>query len=181
MLTIKKILVPTDFSDVFVPAIGYAIALAKKNAAEVTVVHAFSTKGIQEHFSERYVTDGLVTPTGVRRQSDLDNIIEKKKWILDNFLQQNIGPELLKGVKINSLVRLGKAVNEIVAAATEEQSDLIVVASRGSGLARLFGGTVTERITRRAPCPVLSIRPSAEVRTDQDKRVPVTLIEKWAA
>ena len=43
MLSIKKILVPTDFSDISVPAIGYAISLAKKNAAEVTVMHAFPT------------------------------------------------------------------------------------------------------------------------------------------
>ncbi|MEX0803902.1 MAG: universal stress protein [Candidatus Binatia bacterium] len=181
MITIKKILVPTDFSDLSVPAVGYAISLAKKNAAEVTVLHVFPTKAMQEYFSERYVTDGLVTATGVRRQPSFDSIIEKKKWILNNFLQQNVGPKVLKGVKINSLVRFGKAVKEIVAAAKEEQSDLIVMTSRGSNLARLFGGTVTDRIARRAPCPVLSIQPSAEVRTEEDRRVPIAFIDKWAA
>jgi universal stress protein A len=181
MLTIKKILVPTDFSDVSVPAIGYGISLAKKNVAEVAVVHAFPTKAMQEHFTEGYLTDGLVTPAGVGRQPGLDSIMDQKRSILDNFLQQNIGPEVLKGVKINSLVRFGKAVGEVVAAAKEEQADLIVMASRGSSFARLFGGTVTDRIARRAPCPVLSISPSAEVRTEQDTRVPVSLIDKWAA
>src|ERR687896_1893081 len=102
MLSIKKILVPTDFSDVSVPAIGYAISLAKKNAAEVAVVHAFPTKEMQEHLTEHYVTEGLVPPAGLAREPSLDSIIDKKKWILNNFLQQNIGPELIKGVKINS-------------------------------------------------------------------------------
>jgi nucleotide-binding universal stress UspA family protein len=181
MLNIKKILVPTDFSDVSVPAIGYATSIAKKNAAEVTVLHDFPTKSVQEHFSRRYVTDGLVTPTGARPQPSLDSIIEKKKWILNNFLQQNIGPEVLRGVRINSLVRFGKAVTEIVAAAKEEHSDLIVMASRGSGLAPLFGGTVTDRIARRAPCPVLSFQPTAEVRTEENRRVPIAFLDQWAA
>ena len=178
MINIKKILVPTDFSDLSVPAIGYAMSLAKKNAAEVTVLHDFPTNSVQEHFSRRYVTDG--TPTGVRHEPSLDSILEKKKWILNNFVQQNIGPEVLRGVKINSLVRFGKAVTEIVAAAKEEQSDLIVMASRGSGLARLFGGTVTDRIARRAPCPVLFFQPSAEVRTEENRRMPIAFID-WAA
>jgi nucleotide-binding universal stress UspA family protein len=180
MINIKKILVPTDFSDLSVPAIGYATSLAKKNAAEVTVLHDFPTASVQEHFSRHYVTDGLVTPTGVRHQPSLDSILEKKKWILNKFVQQNIGPEVLRGVKINSLVRFGKAVTEIVAAAKEEQSDLIVMASRGSGLARLFGGTITDRIARRAPCPVLSFQPLAEVRIKESRRVPIAFID-WAA
>jgi nucleotide-binding universal stress UspA family protein len=181
MLMIKKILVPTDFSNVSLPAIGYAISLARKNAAEVTVLHAYPTKAMQEHFTDRYVAEGLVTPAAVGRQPDLADIIDQKKSILNSFLQQNFGPEVLTGIKIKPLVRFGKAVNEIIAAAKEEQADLIVIASRGSSLARLFGSSVTERSARRALCPVLSIQPSAEVRTEEDKRVPVAFIDKWAA
>ena len=44
MLAIKKILVPTDLSDVSLSAIAYAISLAKKHAAEVTVLHVFRAK-----------------------------------------------------------------------------------------------------------------------------------------
>jgi nucleotide-binding universal stress UspA family protein len=185
MIDIKKILAPTDFSDLSVAAIGYAISLAKKHGAEVTVLHALPIKAMQERFSPGYVADGLLTPAdvpiGPRRPADVDSIFETKKRLIHDFLQEKIAPEILKSVKISPLIRFGKAVKEIVAAAKEEQCDLIIMASRGSGLARLFAGSVTERVARHAPCPVVSIQPSAEVRTEQDNRVPVTLIDKWAA
>ncbi|MGH7824264.1 MAG: universal stress protein [Candidatus Binatia bacterium] len=181
MIVIKKILVPTDLSNISVPAIGYAISLAGKLPAEVTVLHAFPIKAMQEHFSQSYVPDGLVTPAGVKRQPDLDSVLEAKKQLIYSFLQQNIGVDLLKTAKVNPVVRFGKTAEEIIAAAKEEQSDLIVMTSHGFGLTRLFRGSLTERIVRRAPCPVLSIQPSAEVRTEQDNRVQVRLIDKWAA
>lgn len=186
MITIKKILVPTDFSNISVPAIGYAISLAKDHGAEVIVLHVVSTRVMKEHFSERYyITEGLLSPAeapmGAGRQPNLENLFESKKQLLHNFLEQKIGPELLKTAKINIFIRLGKAVGEIAATAKEEQCDLIVMTSRGSRLRRLFRGSLTERVVRRAPCPVLSIQPSAEVRTEKDKRVPAKLIDKWAA
>jgi universal stress protein A len=185
MISIKKIIVPTDFSNASVPAIAYAISLAKNHGAEVGVLHTFPTVAMREHYSQPLLTEGAVSPTGVplgvSRQPDLDNILETKKQLLYSFLRENIGPELLKAVKINALVRFGKIVDEIVAAAKEEQSDLIVMTSHGSGLRRLFGGGYTEWIVRHAPCPVLAIQPSAEVRTEKDERVPVMLMEKWAA
>ena len=184
MVTIKKILVPTDLSEVSVPAIAYAISLAKEHAAEVTVLHVLPHKAMQEHFPQSYVTDGLITtdaPMSVMRQPNLDTIIETKEQILNNFLHQKIGPDLLKGLKISPLIRFGKTVQEVVAAAKEEKFDLIVMTSRGPGLTRLFRGSLTERIARHAPCPVLTIQLSAEVRTEEDNRVPVRLIDKWAA
>jgi universal stress protein A len=183
MIGIKKILAPTDFSDLSVAAIGYAISLAKKHGAEVTVLHALPMKAMQERFTPGYVTDGLLTPADVPigRPPELDSILETKKRLIHDFLQQKVGPEILKSAKINSLVRFGKTTKEIVAAAKEEQCDLIVMASRGSGLTRLFGGSITERVARHALCPVVSIQPAAEVRTEDDNRVPVSLIDKWAA
>jgi hypothetical protein len=50
--------------------------------------------------------------------------------------------------------------DEIIAAAKEEQCDLIVMTGREGSLRRLFGASVTERVVRHAPCPVLSMRPS---------------------
>lgn len=180
MLTIKKILVPTDLSHFSVAAVGYAISLAKKHQAGVTVLHAFPIKAMQEHFSQSYVTDSL-GPIGVGRQQNLDSILEAKKQLVQSFLQQNIGPDLLRAVKIDVAVRFGKTAGEIMAAAREEKSDLIVMATHGSGLTRLFRGSLTERMVRRAPCPVLSIQPSAEVMTEENNRVEVRLIDKWAA
>jgi universal stress protein A len=187
MISIKKILVPTDLSSISLSATAYAISLAKKHAAEVTVLHVLPSKAIkeQELFAPGYVTEGLITPAGAPagagRQSNLENICEREQRLVHDFLHQKIGHEILKSVKINALVRFGKTAKEVVAAAKEERSDLIVMTSHRSGLTRLLRGTITEWIIGRSPCPVLSIQPAAEVRTEQDERVPVKLMDKWAA
>lgn len=185
MVTIKKILTPTDFSTISVPAIGYALSLAKDCAAEVSVLHALPAAVMKEHFSDRYVPGGLVAspeaPIGVARQPDMENLFERKKQVLYNFLEQTIAPELLRAVKVNAVIKMGKVVEEIVTAAKEQQSDLIVMTSHGGRLRRLLHGSFTDRVVRHAPCPVLSIQPWAEIRTEENKRVPVSRIEKWAA
>jgi nucleotide-binding universal stress UspA family protein len=184
-MIIRKILVPTDFLSGSVPALGYAISLAKDHAAEVIVVHTLPPKMMKENFSDGYVAGGIVTPgeaaLPVAAQPNLENVFESKKQVLHNFLEQKIAHELLAAVKITPLIRIGKVVDEIVAAAKEEQCDVIVMASQASRLRRMFRGSFTERVVRKAPCPVLSILPSAEVRTVRDQRVPVKLIDKWAA
>jgi len=183
MLAIKKILIPTDLSNISLSAIAYAISLAKKHAAEVTVLHVLPSKAINKSFAPGYITDNLIgpAPTDAARPSNLDSIVERNQRRVHDFLHQKIDPDILKSVRINSLVRFGKTAREIVAAAKEEHSDLIVMTSQRSGLTRLLRGTFTEWIVRQAPCPVLSIQSSAEVRTEQDERVPVKLVDKWAA
>ena len=185
MIAIKKILVPTDLTDRSVPVIGFAIALAKKNAAQVNALHVLAAKSMQDSYSHPYVTDELVTPVELSSragsQGEMESVFDKRKRLIEDFLRQKIAPEILKGVMINPLIRFGKTVEETIAAAKEEQSDLIVMASGASGLARLFSGGLTERIVEVAPCPVLLVQPSAEVRTEADERVPIALIEKWAA
>jgi universal stress protein A len=184
MITIKKILVPIDLSSVSVPAIGYASSLAKDHHAEVILCHVIHPESLKEHFAGGYgeaVVFPLETPMNVRHESSVENIFESKKQLMLRFLEQTIQPDLRNVVKIRPLVKLGKVVEEIMAAAKEEQCDLIVMTSRGSSLRRLFGGSITERVVRNAPCPVLSMQPSAEVRTEKDERLQIKLIDQWAA
>lgn len=185
MIAIKKILVPTDFSDGSVPALGYTISLAKDHSAEVFVIHTLPPKVMKEQFSDGYVAGGLVTPAEapmpVAQRPNLESLFESKKQLLHNFLEQKIAHELLATIKITPLVRVGKVVDEIIAAAKEEQCDVIVMTSQASGLRRMLRGSFTEQVVRKAPCPVLSMLPSAEVTTVKDERIPIKLIDKWAA
>jgi nucleotide-binding universal stress UspA family protein len=180
MILIKKILVPTDLSDSSMPAIGYALSLAKKHDAEVRVLHVLSPQALSENFAPGSIAEGLVEPgaaTGGTLASRMDRLLERKQRVVHDFLQP-IGPDLLQGVKIKVLLRLGKPVREILAAAKEEQADLLVM-TRRSGLS--LRGHVTDRIVKQAPCPVLSLQPFAEIRTGENERVPLNLVEKWAA
>jgi nucleotide-binding universal stress UspA family protein len=181
MIAIKKILVPTDLSDSSVPAIGYALALAKMHGAEVGLLHVLPSKAIKENLAHGYVTEGLMEPAALMsagRVTNPESILERKQRIIHDFLQEKIASELLKTVKIAAIVRFGKPGKEILAAAKEEQSDLIVM-DRRSGLS--LRGHITDRVAQQAPCPVLSIQGSAEIRNQENERVPLNHMEKWAA
>jgi nucleotide-binding universal stress UspA family protein len=66
------------------------------------------------------------------------------------------------GIGVQFLVWTGNAAESIVAAAEAEAADLVIVGSHGRGrLGRLLLGSVSEEVTRRAPCPVLVVRPRA--------------------
>ena len=184
MITIKKILVPIDLSSVSVPAIAYASSLAKDHHAEVILLHVIQPESYKEHFAGGYgeaVPLPLDTPINVRHEASVENIFESKRQLVLRFLEQNIRTDLRSEVKIGPLIKLGKIVEEIITAAKEEQCDLIVMTSRGPSLRRLFGGSLTERVVRNAPCPVLSMQPSAEIRTKNDERLQIKLIDQWAA
>jgi nucleotide-binding universal stress UspA family protein len=184
MITIRTILVPTDLSAASVPAIAYAAFLGKAHDSEVALLHVVPMGANKGHFTDNYA-DGVGfalgnQPAG-RLQHDVEDIYEPKKQILLGFLDHSIGAELRKTTKFRPLIRPGKVFEEIIAAAKEEKCDLIVMTKQAGNLRRLFGGSITERIVRHAPCPVLSIQPSAEVRTENNERLPVKLTDRWAA
>jgi nucleotide-binding universal stress UspA family protein len=78
------------------------------------------------------------------------------------------------GVAWKPKVALGKVADEIVAAAIQEEVDLIVMARRERGvLARTLRRSISEAVTRNAPCPVLSIYPTQVIRPPQGWRVPM--------
>jgi universal stress protein A len=184
MIAIKTILVPTDLSRASVPAVGYATDLAQQLGAEVILLHVLPIEAMKKHITGGY-GEGLAIPTeagpGVQHQLDIDKFYEQKKQVLLAFVQQKVGADLRKGVKITPLVRLGKVVEETLAVAAEERCDLIVMASEGARLRHLFGGGITDRVVRHAPCPVLSMQPSAQIRLERDERLEVRLIDRWAA
>jgi nucleotide-binding universal stress UspA family protein len=60
---------------------------------------------------------------------------------------------------VRTIVRTGSANEEIVNLATDERAELIIIGTHGrTGLNRLLLGSVTERVIRFAPCPVLTVR-----------------------
>jgi universal stress protein A len=184
MITLTRILTPTDFSTISVPAIGYALSLAKQLGAEVTVLHALPTAALKGQFFNQYAAEdlaGTAAPIGGGRQPSFEDVFERKKRVLLSFLEERISKELLGAVKVNAVVKLGKVAGEIVAVAKEEQSDLIVMTSHGGRLRRLIHSSFTDHVIRQAPCPVLSIQPWTEIRIEENKRTPVKLIERWAA
>lgn len=173
MIKIDKILVPTDFSKASLAGIRYALCLARDHGAAVSVCHVMSPEIMRDRAWEdyQYIGSGWVPP---HQPFALDELMRNKAMDLVRFLEEMVEPELRKGAGITPLVRLGKVVEEIVAAAKETQCDLIVMTSRErSWLGRLVTSSLTQQVVRSAPCPVLSIQPWAQIRTESGGRVSV--------
>jgi nucleotide-binding universal stress UspA family protein len=153
--TIRKILLPTDFSAPSERAVGYAATLAKSLGASVHLVHVLenpSMVGSAWHAADM---------TSVREQRYHDG--RAKLAAVASTLHR---PADLVSVE----VRTGLAADEIVDAAIDYGCDLIVMATHGrSGLPHLVLGSVTEEVIRRAPCPVLAVRQSGAVRVHATK------------
>jgi universal stress protein A len=63
-------------------------------------------------------------------------------------------------IPVNYLVRVGRAWQEVTEIAKETKADLLVIATHGyTGIKHALLGSVTEKIVRHAPCPVLTVRP----------------------
>jgi nucleotide-binding universal stress UspA family protein len=70
-----------------------------------------------------------------------------------------VGRPLLKSRPVQTAIRTGLAAHEIVEAARELDSDLIVIATHGyTGWKHFCIGSTTERVVRTAPCPVFVVR-----------------------
>lgn len=152
MLPLQRILCPTDFSDFSYGAIEKGAALAKHFGAELCVLHVTptleNTPGLTP-FQEFVGMDPsqYETATWEGAERELCGLIERHH---------------LKDVRVRALVRRGDPADEIVGAADEEKSDLIVIATHGlTGWRQNIFGSVAEKVLRIAHCPVLVRRVQA--------------------
>jgi nucleotide-binding universal stress UspA family protein len=140
--TIQRILVAHDFGDASDAALKYAIDLAEKLGARVTIVHAYEIPVYG--FAE-----------GVALTADVSGQI---RAVTSEALDRIVHAAARPGVDIHGTLRQGPAWSEITAAATELHADLVVIGTHGRrGLAHALLGSVAEKVVRTAPCPVLTV------------------------
>jgi len=137
---IANILLPIDFSENSAEALKYATLLAKQFGARVTVMHAVEPAP--------FISDLRNVPNTL---SD-EEVEAKAQHELALLIEEHVeSPIETKGV-----VRRGKAYDEIVKAAKELKTDLIVISTHGyTGLKHTLLGSTAERVVRHAACPVL--------------------------
>lgn len=153
METIKRILAPTDLSELSQVGVRYALNLAKAVGAEVTVYHVVNYEELL-WYGEKIKEKTASGPPY--------SVLEKYQSALAQFLKTNFS-DLIPSVKVREKVELGRPDENIVEEAKKEGTDLIVISTHGrTGLSHMFVGSVTEKVVRHAPCPVLSIRPGGE-------------------
>ena len=147
MITLKNILVATDFSSPSEAALLYGRALARNFHATLHVVHVVGNISAMMYGAEVYAI-----PT-IQMQEDVEEAARKQ---LNELLVDNDTPPLpVRGVVLTS----DAPATAIVDYAGREQIDLIVTGTHGrGGVAHVLLGSVAERIVRTAPCPVLTVR-----------------------
>ena len=146
MIDLHRILVPTDFSEHSQTALLYAAALAEKFAAEIYLLHAVQDLA-------------LFIPEAVSVAPPIAPDIEQLTAAVRTALERQVEENHLKGLTIHCAVREGAPHDEILLFARENDVDLIIMGTHGhSGLAHVLLGSVTEKVVRKAPCPVLTVR-----------------------
>ena len=141
-MTLKRILLPTDFSDTAQHALGYAREMAERFGAEVHVLHVVADPTPQE----------WAVGAGALVVSDL-----LKTWEAD--AERHLAGISVDGVEIVRAIRVGHAFFEILQYATDNAIDMIVMGTHGHGpVKHLLLGSVAEKVVRKAPCPVLTVR-----------------------
>jgi nucleotide-binding universal stress UspA family protein len=144
----RRILWPTDFSRLAKAALPHAERLAASSGAELVVLHVLPLPAIYA-FPE---VSGAVWDQ-IEREN---HVIGKRK--LRRITEQLKGktPKL----RVHSVLTEGVAFDHILRVAKRLRCDLIVLATHGrTGLRHVLMGSVAENVVRRAPCPVLTVRP----------------------
>jgi nucleotide-binding universal stress UspA family protein len=143
----KKILVPTDFGDLSEAALEYALDLAKTLHAEVVLLHAYEIPMV-----------GFPDGTLVATAELTSRVLEGAKEGMDKAIESHA----TQGVPMTGMVKQGDAAGAIAEAASEVGAELVVMTTHARrGIARAILGSVTEKVVRTAPCPVLTLHPKA--------------------
>ena len=148
MIAIDSILCPVDLSDCSRHGFNHAAAIARWYGASITILHVFEMLPAVAYGKGAGSPGDILTPT------------EGAETLME--LERMAAAEIHDGLSITIRKAEGHAHAEILRAATEMKPDLLVVGTHGrSGFQRLMLGSVTEKVLRRAPCPVLSVPPGA--------------------
>ena len=157
MMTLKQILVATDFSESSDAALMYGRELASRFGATLHVLHVAQDVYLSTYGGENYTA---VVPD-LQQQIEEDARRRLHALLIDS---DNSGPPTIPAIRTTPSPAFA-----IVDYAKEHEINMIVMGTHGRGaLAHLVMGSVAERVVRLAPCPVLTVRhPEREfVRAD---------------
>jgi universal stress protein A len=146
MIDLHRILVPTDFSKHSHNALTYAVAFAEKFGAELHLLHVVQDLAL-------FIPDAVTAMPPVALP--VDQITLAAREALDRVIRE----QGLDRFSVHPEVREGTPFAEIIRCAREKDIDLIVMGTHGhTGLTHMLLGSVTEKVVRKAPCPVLTVR-----------------------
>jgi nucleotide-binding universal stress UspA family protein len=142
---IKRVLVPIDFSDYSKNSLKYAVKFVKSFNAELFLIYVVEPVIYPPDFSMGQIAiPAIDTEVDKRANEELTTLAKT---------------EIPAEVKCKCIIKTGKPFLEIIETAKEENIDLIIIASHGhTGVEHILFGSTAEKVVRKAPCPVLTLR-----------------------
>ena len=150
----ERILVPLDGSEHSLRALEIAIQITKKFDGKITLLHIYSV-GVRPIVMPEPTT---LTPPSVpiMAPADFSKVVEAARKAGNTILANGENKVKAEGVQVETLLREGRTVQEILKVARDSKFDLIVMGARGiSKIREMLLGSVSDGVIRNAPCPVL--------------------------
>lgn len=145
----NKIVCPVDFSEFTDEIIEYGVSIAKKFDSELHLLHVIPNLNYFTPYESFLTPENLVT---------MERSIEKE---IDKDFQKTIKKI---DIPVKQTIKTGVTFVEILDYIKAEKIDLVVMGTHGrSGFEHILLGSVAEKIIRRSPCPVLTVRPKAKI------------------
>lgn len=142
----KKILVPLDFSDYTDEIITVAVRIAEKFGSAIHLLHVIPNMDYFTPYESFLSTENLVNV-----QRDIEREVGK---------DMEARAKSIKDIPVTKVIHTGAAFLEIIDYVRAEKIDLVVMGTHGrGGLEHILIGSVAEKVVRKSPCPVLTVRP----------------------
>jgi len=156
MKLFQKILVPLDGSEHSLKALDVAIQIAKKFGGKITLIHVFSVVGVPIMMPEPSVaTPGVPVMTAL----EASKVVEIAQKVASRILDDGEQRVKTGKVKVDTLLKEGHTVEEIIRVAKEGDFELIVMGARGiSRIREMLLGSVSDGVMHHVACPVLVVK-----------------------
>ena len=148
MIRLNKVLVPTDFSEFSKPAMDYGCAVAARFGAQLHLLHVVPDPAMLVPEAHAFSVEAMQAQTAALIDDAKDRL---SKLPADGWED---------GQPVVREVRTGVVFMETIDYVRTHDIDLLVIGTHGrSGLMHVLMGSVAEKIVRKAPCPVLTVKP----------------------
>ena len=143
----KKILYPTDFSDVAAKAVDYIKKLRAAGSQEVVILHVINQRTIESLMRHAISDSNIDLWRKAAKENAQESLAEMSKELED------------LGLTVKNIIKTGFPWREILELEEKEAPSIIVIGSHGrSNIGEIFLGSVSERVIRKCKRPVMVIK-----------------------